>query len=64
MWKCLVPSALIWFEFAKMEVEELEGGAGNHFHYVAYNTYTLICISFSIILKYPLFSKHLGWSNK
>lgn len=46
MWKALVQSALICFYFAKMELEELEGGAGNHFHYVDYNTSTLICIIF------------------
>lgn len=51
MWKGLVQSALICFYFAKMELEELEGGAGNHFYYVDYNASTLICISFSIIFK-------------
>ena len=32
MWKSLVWSALIWFGFAKEEVEKLAGGAGSHFH--------------------------------
>lgn len=42
MWKELVWPAMIWFGFAKMEIEELEGDAGSHFHYLEYNTYSNI----------------------
>lgn len=47
MWESLVPSAWIWFGFAKEQAERSTGGVRNHFHDLEFSTYALSFLSVS-----------------